>query len=518
MKKATKIKLLGALGLVMGAVVLSSCTASFCTNLDRAHIAYAYEQGVTVYCNQEDIPEEYADLAWKVFDDNEDIYAYIPVNTGGSYTAKKAQRLHDEIIPSAISNNVTVPSYDYFKMMDQKVLEAALEASDFTSATITIDQINPFNLPDVTGNEPGVTVNKDSILRNYGYLKFYGEDGNLYTNWNKWNNEIATVIGAANVPSQDFINIYQNNMAYVINNARGCAATVTGNYGHYGQQNNWSVSIEGKDWGFAWSKGFLEGLIVYPVSWLIDNIALGIDPALSGLGQILSIVIVTIIVRLVVMGLTLKSTMDQQKTQAIQPQLAKLQAKYPNSNTSQAEKTRLAQEQMALYKRNHISPFSMILVAIVQFPVFIAVWGALSGNAILTSGELLNMPLSTPISSILFNFSGEWYLNSTGFWTALVLFILMAVGQWLAMMLPQWINKRRIKKAVTRTTANPAQDKNTRRMKIFTYVMLGVTILMGFALPSAMGIYWFIGAIVSMLQTIFTQLWIAKREKKSKNL
>ena len=94
----------------------------------------------------------------------------------------------------------------------------------------------------------------------------------------------------------------------------------------------------------------------------------------------------------------------------------------------------------------------------------------------------------------------------------------MAVGQWLAMMLPQWINKRRIKKAVTRTTANPAQDKNTRRMKIFTYVMLGVTILMGFALPSAMGIYWFIGAIVSMLQTIFTQLWIAKREKKSKNL
>ena len=358
-----------------------------------------------------------------------------------------AVALHDEIIPSAISNNVTVPSYDYFQMMDQKVLEAALEASDFTSATITIDQINPFNLPDVTGNEPGVTVNKDSILRNYGYLKFYGEDGNLYTNWNKWNNEIATVIGAANVPSQDFINIYQNNMAYVINNARGCAATVTGNYGHYGQQNNWSVSIEGKDWGFAWSKGFLEGLIVYPVSWLIDNIALGIDPALSGLGQILSIVIVTIIVRLVVMGLTLKSTMDQQKTQAIQPQLAKLQAKYPNSNTSQAEKTRLAQEQMTLYKRNHISPFSMILVAIVQFPVFIAVWGALSGNAILTSGELLNMPLSTPLSSILFNFSGQWYLNSTGFWTALVLFILMAVGQWVAMMLPQWINKRRIKKA-----------------------------------------------------------------------
>ena len=38
--------------------------------------------------------------------------------------------------------------------------------------------------------------------------------------------------------------------------------------------------------------------------------------------------------------------------QKLQPQIAKLQEKYPNSNTNQYEKQRLAQEQMALYKKN----------------------------------------------------------------------------------------------------------------------------------------------------------------------
>jgi hypothetical protein len=49
LKHETKIKLLGGLGLLVGALVLSGCTSNFCSDIDKANMAYPYEQGVTVY-------------------------------------------------------------------------------------------------------------------------------------------------------------------------------------------------------------------------------------------------------------------------------------------------------------------------------------------------------------------------------------------------------------------------------------------------------------------------------------
>ncbi|MCH4228932.1 MAG: membrane protein insertase YidC, partial [Bacilli bacterium] len=220
---------------------------------------------------------------------------------------------------------------------------------------------------------------------------------------------------------------------------------------------------------------------------------------------------------LIIIGLTFKSTLDQQKTQALQPQVAKLQAKYPNSNSNQAEQTRLQQETMALYKRNKINPLSTIWVLIVQFPVFIAVWGALQGSAVLSSGEVLNLRLSDSIQTVLFNTTGTWYLNTTGWWTALILFILMSAIQLVAMLLPQWITKRRTKN-MPKTSANPAADKQGSTMKWMMWGMLAVTIIMGFSLPAAMGVYWAIGGLISMVQTLITQLVMGKKQAKGKRL
>jgi membrane protein insertase Oxa1/YidC/SpoIIIJ len=116
-----------------------------------------------------------------------------------------------------------------------------------------------------------------------------------------------------------------------------------------------------KTWGDSWHKGFLEGLIVYPVVWMIDKFSYGMDPELRAWARFGRLFLLPSSSVLVVLALTFKSTMDQQKTQALQPQLAKLQAKYPNSNTNKAEAQRLSQEQMALYKRNKVNPMSMLL-------------------------------------------------------------------------------------------------------------------------------------------------------------
>lgn len=553
MKKSTKVKILGAFACLFGVAILTGCAQNFCEDIDKAYIAYPYEQGVTVYCNKEDIPEDYQTtdtttypLSWQVFDGNDKLWAYIPVNTDGLFTAKKANYLTNTILASAKKNGVKIPTYAYWKRADELVLDHAIELSATVTlqkedpdnlptaeaiatkvseikASATAESINPFNVPDCVGNEDGVTENYQSILRNYGYWKFTGESDKLFGNWEAMNETIASEFdaagynGSALVPNQDFTTLYKNSIASCYNSARSCIATRSRDegYGHYGESSNWSVPMKTIDWGGAWKKGLLEGLIVYPVAALVDVLSFQFDPALTGWGQIWALVITTLVVRLVVMALTFKGTLDQQKMQAMQPELAKLQAKYPNSKDNKAQAARLSQETMALYKRNKVSMFSPFLMMLIQFPVFMAIWTALSGNAALSSGEVLNLRLSDSLSSVLMNFSGAWYLNTTGWWTALVLFILMGGFQFCAMKLPQWITKAQTRKQV-KLTANPTADDNANRMKMVSIVMFVFTLIMGFALPAAMGIYWAIGAIVSMLQTLITQLVIAKRVKKKR--
>ena len=312
------------------------------------------------------------------------------------------------------------------------------------------------------------------------------------------------------------------------NNYRSCIATVDGQYGSYGQ-NGTTVTITGKSWGDAWHKGgaVLEGLIVYPVAWMVDQFAyifaggsnctpeqLALAYA-GGIPQLLALLVVTVIVRLFIFLVTFKTTLSQQKMQRLQPEIAKIQAKYPNANTNQAQKQRMAEEQMKLYKKNKVNPLSSLLTLIIQFPIFIGVWGAMTGSAVLSTGAVLNLNLSSSIWNTLTNVS-QLPSNNTGWWTALVLIILMSVAQFMAMKVPQWITKIRTKK-IARLGKNPAQTSQNRTMTIVSYVMLIMIIVMGFTLPAAMGVYWFIGAIVSLIQTLVTQLLITGRKPKNNN-
>ena len=50
MKKNKKL-FIGGLGLLLGAMVLTGCTASFCSTNDKAHMMYMYDYGVSEYKN-----------------------------------------------------------------------------------------------------------------------------------------------------------------------------------------------------------------------------------------------------------------------------------------------------------------------------------------------------------------------------------------------------------------------------------------------------------------------------------
>lgn len=545
MKRRTKIGFsLGAV--LLGAVVLSSCTQSFCSQVDTARMKYAFEPGITrIDANGQDTIEFagenykytvnnalYVVAEWEqTSDTNPHIgrYVYFP----NTESEKRLNYLNSIINKSNSAGYVTIDgnTKEYLKRFDYLALNTILgTAADRNGQNVTLDLNN---------EEDFAKFNRD--LSYYSYLRFAASNyGSQWKNWNTFDEIARQEVKAGDVlynctflgdisptidrhaalpyeycPSSDFVKYYKSSVNGFVSTYRTCLTTKTDKYGSYGYSTE-GVFINKKTWGDAWQKGLFEGLLVYPIGWLVDSIVIGFKGTgvTSGVAAFLGIVFVTFIIRTLMLLATYKQTQGNAKMTELQPEIQKIQNKYPNSNTSQVEKQRMAEEMNRLYKKNKINPFTTIIVLIVQFPVFICVWGALSGSAMLTDGTILGLNLSHTIRDVLFN---KLYWSQAGGYaavTALVLFLLMAGAQTISMLLPQWLQKKKAKD-VAKLGRNPAQKSQNNKMKWFTYIMLALIIFMGFSLASAMGIYWFIGAVFSIVQTLVMQVVNDRKKKKN---
>jgi len=84
-----------------------------------------------------------------------------------------------------------------------------------------------------------------------------------------------------------------------------------------------------------------------------------------------SMVVFTIMIRLVLTPLDVKSRVSMRKTSKLQPQLTALQKKYAN------DKEKLNAKTAELYKKEHINPLSSCLPLLLTWPILIAVFGAM---------------------------------------------------------------------------------------------------------------------------------------------
>ena len=524
MKRRTKLAL-GGVSLLLGAIAITGCTQSFCSNTDIARMVYAFDPGITRYETDETA------IDWSIsVTIGDDTYTYTVKgmkktvaqysNDWGFYFSETDRLTYLNNVNNSAKSSGVVPvtsqHIEYFRLVDEYLFEdmmkqAVTDARD--NITRDFKDINSTVESKKTAAETAYALFKRDISY-YSYLKYVEHDGApFWAKWEAYHNKAKAVVGLDSTPSSDFRTIYMSTMGSYVNAFRTCMTTKTDKFGSYGYSTD-GIYIQAKSWGYAWSKGFFEGLLVYPIGWLIDQIGFGFrDSGLTvGAASFLAIVFVTLIVRGLMMLTSLKQTGANAKMNELQPEIQKIQNKYPNANSSQVEKQRMAEEMNRLYRKNKINPFSSLLMIIIQFPVFICVWGALSGSALLTSGTFIGMPLSQSIKDILFT---GFYWGPAGNYaavTALFLFLFMSLAQAVSMLLPQWIQKAKAKK-VAKLGKNPAQKSQGNKMKWFTYIMLAMIIFMGFTIVSAMGIYWFIGAIISVAQTLITQAIVSKKAK-----
>lgn len=93
-----------------------------------------------------------------------------------------------------------------------------------------------------------------------------------------------------------------------------------------------------------------------------------------GVGWGLSIILLTITVRLLLLPLTLKQVKSMQRLQLLAPELRRIQAKYRN------DKQRQQQEMMKFYQENRVNPLASCFPLLFQLPFFIGLYYMLQSD------------------------------------------------------------------------------------------------------------------------------------------
>ena len=106
--------------------------------------------------------------------------------------------------------------------------------------------------------------------------------------------------------------------------------------------------------------------------WLFTQV--GLDPE-GGLAWALSIIGLTLVIRIALIPLFVRQIKSSRNMQLIQPKVKELQKKYGH------DRERLAQETMKLYKDTGTNPFASCLPILLQMPIFFALFRLLDQAA-----------------------------------------------------------------------------------------------------------------------------------------
>ncbi len=207
-----------------------------------------------------------------------------------------------------------------------------------------------------------------------------------------------------------------------------------------------------------------------------------------------TIIILTIIVKIILYPLSKKSIEGQKALQELQPKLEEIKKKYADN------KEAMSRAMMDLYKQEKVNPLSSCLPLLLQLPFFWAIFRVfrdeLTGKALILIYPFIHNPgVINPVAFGFINFSKS----------NIVFAILAGVSQFFqAKMMP--MRPAPIK-------SEGALDENMMSVmnKQMLYFMPALTIFICLTLPSGLAFYW----LISTLLTI-AQQWVIFHHTKPK--
>ena len=181
----------------------------------------------------------------------------------------------------------------------------------------------------------------------------------------------------------------------------------------------------------------------------------------------LSIILFTIVVKVLLLPLTIKQTKSTKAMQDIQPKILEIQTKYKDKPEKQQ------QEIMKIYTEAKINPLAGCLPLLIQMPILIALFSV----------------LREPVTYGVFVDQAQFATASKGFlWIKdlttpdVILAVLSGATTFLmqTLMMPK--------------------DQQQGSMKMMTYVMSAMMLFWGFSFPAGLTLYWTIGNVFAIAQ------------------
>lgn len=196
----------------------------------------------------------------------------------------------------------------------------------------------------------------------------------------------------------------------------------------------------------------------------------------------ISIIIVSIAIRLIAFPLTKKTAMQSELIKKAQPELNRIQKKYANKQ-DQESMIKQNQEIMMVYQKYKINPISGCLFAFIQLPIFIAFFEAIQRTPVIFEDKFLGLQLgTTPAIGI----------TSLTFYAYLIIMIIIGATTFFSFKL--------------NSTGN-MEDPSMKMMPTMMTVMIIVTALF---MPSGLGIYWATSNLFTIVQNV-----MVKRSKEA---
>lgn len=212
-----------------------------------------------------------------------------------------------------------------------------------------------------------------------------------------------------------------------------------------------------------------------------------------------TIVILTVIIKLILYPLSKKSIEGQKSLQMLQPKLDEIKKQYADN------KEGMSRAMMDLYKKEKVNPLSSCLPLLIQLPFFWAIFKVfrdeLQGKTLILIYPFISNPGT--INHIAFGYLDFSKPN-------IVLAILAGVSQFFqAKMMP-------MRPATVQTDGSKDENMMAIMNKQMLYFMPALTIFICLTLPSGLAFYWLISTILTIGQQwlIFRKVDDAKSSAK----
>jgi len=186
------------------------------------------------------------------------------------------------------------------------------------------------------------------------------------------------------------------------------------------------------------------------------------------------IILLTLIIKIILLGPNQKALKSQKAMQKIQPELEALKIKY------KGDPQKLAQETMGIWQKYKVNPLNSCLPILIQFPILIALFYVVKDNLGMMNPEMLYAPLrSFDLATINSNFLGILDLAKINL---IALPIVIGVLQFIQMRLALPSNKNKEQGA--------PEPSMALMNKMMQYAMPVMIAFFTASLPAAVGFYW----------------------------